>query len=285
MLEGEVRQRVEAMVGFAPEEWREVHGGYTPAKRYVVRKGSRSAFVKLATTPLTARMMTREIANYRSLSGPFVPEVLGWYEDDVAPMLAIEDLSTAYWPPPWTAQTTTLVMDQIDLMHGSSADIERWGFLDGGREPGWASVARDPTPFLSLGMVTQEWLQVALPVLLDAEARCELDGESVTHLDLRSDNICIHNGVMKFIDWAEGGIGNAEVDLGFMLPSLAHEGGPLPDAVMPKAPEVAALVSGFFASRAGLPIIPDAPFVRRVQREQLSTALPWAQRALGLPAF
>ena len=54
---------------------------------------------------------------------------------------------------------------------------------------------------------------------------------------------------------------------------------------MPGAPEVAALVSGFFASRAGLPIIPDAPFVRRVQREQLSTALPWVQRALGLPAF
>ena len=281
----ELRQRVEAMVGFAPDEWREVHGGYTPAKRYVVRNGSRSAFVKLATTPLTARMLTREIANYQNLSGPFMPRVLGWHEDAVAPMLAIEDLSTAYWPPPWTAETAALVIDQIHRMHGTSGNIERWGFLDGGREPGWASVARDPAPFLSLGLVTQEWLRVALPGLVDAETRCELGGEAVTHLDLRSDNICIHEGTVKFIDWAEGGIGSAEVDLGFMLPSLAYEGGPTPDVVMPGAPEVAALVSGYFASRAGLPIIPDAPLVRRVQREQLSTALPWVQRALGLPGF
>jgi len=50
------------------------------------------------------------------------------------------------------------------------------------------------------------------------------------------------------------------------------------------APEVAAWVSGFFAARAGLPDIPDAPSARRVQREQLSTALPWAQRALHLGA-
>jgi hypothetical protein len=51
---------------------------------------------------------------------------------------------------------------------------------------------------------------------------------------------------------------------------------------LPDAPEIAAWLAGFFAARAGLPIIPDAPLVRRVQREQLSTALPWAQRALGL---
>lgn len=94
-------------------------------------------------------------------------------------------------------------------------------------------MARDTAPFLSLGLVTQEWLRVGLPVLVDAETRCELGGEAVTHLDLRSDNICIHEGTVKFIDWAEGGIGSAEVDLGFMLPSLAYEGGPLPDAVMP----------------------------------------------------
>jgi hypothetical protein len=70
-----------------------------------------------------------------------------------------------------------------------------------------------------------------------------------------------------------------------LLPSLHYEGGPPPEAILPGAPEVAAWVAGFFAARAGLPIIPDAPAVRRVQREQLSTALPWAQRALGLAAL
>jgi hypothetical protein len=46
---------------------------------------------------------------------------------------------------------------------------------------------------------------------------------------------------------------------------------------------VAARVSGFFAARAGLAEIPDAPRVRRFQREQLGVALAWAIRALDLP--
>ena len=87
---------------------------------------------------------------------------------------------------------------------------------------------------------------------------------------------------MKFIDWAEACRSSAAVDLGFFLPSLAFEGGPPPETILPDAPEIAAAVAGFFAARAGLPDIPLSPFVRRVQREQLSTSLPWAARALGL---
>jgi len=39
----------------------------------------------------------------------------------------------------------------------------------------------------------------------------------------------------------------------------------------------------YFASAEGLPGISDAPRVRLVQQQQLSTALPWAVRALELP--
>jgi hypothetical protein len=73
------------------------------------------------------------------------------------------------------------------------------------------------------------------------------------------------------------------IDLAFWLPSLHAEGGPPPEASLPDAPEWAAMVSGFFAARAGLPLIPSAPQVREVQLFQLRTALPWAVRALGLP--
>ena len=110
-----------------------------------------------------------------------------------------------------------------------------------------------------------------------------MTGDALTHLDLRSDNLCITHEGVKFIDWAEARRSSSRVDLGFFLPSLAYEGGPLPEAILPDAPDLAALISGFFALRAGLPDIPGSPFVRRVQREQLSTALPWAIRALGLP--
>ena len=66
------------------------------------------------------------------------------------------------------------------------------------------------------------------------------------------------------------------------LPSLAAEGGPSPEEILPKASGLAAMVSGYFAARAGLPEIPTASRVRHVQRLQLQAALPWVVRALGL---
>ena len=55
------------------------------------------------------------------------------------------------------------------------------------------------------------------------------------------------------------------------------------EEILPGAGPLAAVISGYFAQRAGLPKIPTAPRVRQVQRKQLGTALPWAARALGLP--
>ena len=85
------------------------------------------------------------------------------------------------------------------------------------------------------------------------------------------------------IDWCHAARGPAKLDIAFWLPSLQFECGPEPESILPDEPGYAALISGFFAARAGLAIIPSAPFVRRVQQEQLSTALPWAIRELQLP--
>jgi thiamine kinase-like enzyme len=127
------------------------------------------------------------------------------------------------------------------------------------------------------------WLKAALPTLIQFEESCPTEGDSLTHLDLRSDNICVTAERVVFVDWNSACLSNPRLDLGFWLPSLAYEGGPEPEKILPDAPEVAARVSGFFAARAGLPEISDAPRVRAVQRRQLVTALPWAARALGLP--
>jgi len=280
-----LRERVHTQLGWEPTSWRAVRGGYTPAARYVVTHGSqRSAFVKVATTPLTAKMLKREIAAYRELSGrPFVPELLGYDElEENEPLLIVEDLSTATWPPPWNEQAIELVLEQIAAMHRTTTQLPSYIALRPAQQLGWRQVVDDPAPFLSTGFASAAWLQRCLPALLEAEAACELEGDALTHFDLRSDNICIVAGAAKFIDWAEAGSGSPRVDLGFWLPSLCFEGGPRPDDVLPAAPEVAAWVSGYFAARAGRPEIPDSPAVRRVQREQLSVALPWVQRALRL---
>lgn len=278
----DILARVERLLGWAPDTWRPVHGGYTPAARFAVSDGRRRGFVKFATNDVTIGQINREITAYAGISGRFVPRLLGSEPHPETPVLIIEDLSDAIWPPPWTDAALAQVLEAIAEMHASPSTLAHGSLLEG-REAGWPTVAQNPEPFLALGLVTSEWLERALPALIAAEQSCELRGDALTHLDLRSDNLCLTAEGVKFIDWAEACRSAADVDLGFFLPSLAYEQGPLPDAILPDRPDLAALVSGFFAARAGLPLIPQAPFVRRVQREQLSTALPWAIRALGLP--
>jgi len=277
-----VADRAARLLGWTPTAWRPVVGGYTPAARYVASAGRERAFVKVATTAVTASHLRGEGFVYERLTGAFMPGLIGWEDDEFEPILAIEDLGDARWPPPWDRPAVDRVLEQLAALHADTTPLRSFSEAHGGSSEGWANVAAEPEPFLSLGLASREWLQRALPRLVEAEAACPTDGPTVAHFDLRSDNICLTASGPKLIDWAASSQGDPDLDLGFWLPSLAFEGGPAPDEILPNSPEVAAYVSGFFAAYAGLPIIPEAPFVRRVQREQLSTALPWALRALRL---
>ncbi len=110
-----------------------------------------------------------------------------------------------------------------------------------------------------------------------------MDGDALVHLDVRSDNLCFVGDRVVLIDWNLACRGNPRVDVAAWLPSLADEGGPDPMAIMPGEPALAALMSGFFAARAGLPPPEGAPRVRGVQLSQLKRALPWAAASLRLP--
>jgi hypothetical protein len=148
---------------------------------------------------------------------------------------------------------------------------------------GWERVAADPDPLLRTGLVEDPWLGRALPDLLEAAARAETSGDQLCHFDVRSDNLCFRpDGSAVLVDWNFAEVGNPRLDLAFWLPSLAHEGGPAPESVLPDAGPEAAVVAGYFASRCGEPPIPDAPGVREAQRRQLGVALPWACRELGI---
>jgi aminoglycoside phosphotransferase (APT) family kinase protein len=146
---------------------------------------------------------------------------------------------------------------------------------------GWHDVARDPASFLDLGIVSAEWLDGSMPALLEASDKTPLDGESLVHGDVRSDNLCLRSGHAVLLDWNHARIGNPAFDIAFWLPSLVLEGGPEPEGF--DVDEFAAFVAGYFAALAGLPAPAGAPRVRGFQRAQLEVALPWACRVLGLP--
>lgn len=280
-----VKAALEAILG--PVEHLEVvKRGYTHIERVVATLGDgRSVFAKRAVDETTATWLRQEHMMYEALRNEaFVPKVVGWADSDL-PILLLEDLSDAIWPPPWDSAQIGAVLSALDELARCRAP-EGLPRLPDGEQPGegWHRVLTDPSEFLSVGLCDADWLDHAGPVLRAAAAAATLTGESVVHCDIRSDNICFRLGSALLVDWNLARIGNPEFDVAFWLPSLAAENGPLPEDVAPRCTaELAAYVAGFFACRAGQAEIPVAPLVRQAQRQQLRTALPWAARALDLP--
>jgi hypothetical protein len=280
------KQRLAQLAGKEPVQWLRSERGYTPAERWRVTFADGStAFIKIGSTPATAQWLRAEHSVYVHLAAAFMPKVLGFSDHPERPLLLLEDLSSAYWPPPWRPGDVERLLDALRAMaatpvgRGGVPDLES----DRGRFAGWLNVERDPAPFLSLGLCSEAWLSQALPSLLLAQDLAWLGGTELVHGDLRSDNLCFLPDRVVFVDWNGARRGSAAFDLAFLAASLRLEGGPLPEELVPGEAPLAALVSGFFAANAGLRPIPDAPMVRWIQLRQLRIALPWAARAIGLP--
>jgi hypothetical protein len=258
-------------------------GGYTLMEHWLVElEDGTPAFAKVAVDEPTAGFLRDEHRVYSQVEGSFLPAFLGWDDDGERPILLVEDLSEAHWPPPWREGDVEAVLAALDEIHTAPppAGLRR---LTLDEFHTWREVEADPEPFLSLGLVSAGWFQRALPHLLDATDRCVVEGGALLHLDTRSDNICIRDGRALIVDWNWAHTGNPDVDVSFWLPSLFVEGGPPPAEVQPDAGDLTALVSGFFAPIAGLPPPAGAPTVRPLQLAQLKVALPWAVDVLGLP--
>jgi hypothetical protein len=280
-------KRASILLKKQPLAWRRAHDGYTPAERWMVDfADGTSCFVKAGATPYTANALRAEYnLIYSRLDAPFLAKLLGWQDGDV-PLLILEDLSAAHWPPPWTSAQIDAVLRTLDAVHAIRlTDLPDAGLGDSSEPGDWQTVAHDPAAFLALGLCGEHWLKAALPSLLEQEQRGKERriGHDLVHRDIRSDNICLLGNRTVIVDWNWALRGHGELDLAGWVPSLQYEGGPAPEEVLPNAPHWAALISGYFAARAGLALIPNAPRVRAVQLAQLKTALPWAQRALGLP--
>jgi hypothetical protein len=273
-----------------PVAWTPVAtGGHTPARRWIVTvDDGRTAFVKMATDELTASWIRDEHVAYSVLRGAsFMPEYVGFHDDGHRPVLALEDLSGASWPPPWDETRVRSVLACLDAVEATPPPAGLPLAADDhlGLRRGWEEIERDPGPFLALRLCTPRWLEDALPALLAAARTAPLEGGSLLHFDVRSDNVCLRDdGSAVLVDWNWTSVGNRWIDVAGWLPSLHAEGGPRPEDVAPNVPTgLAVVVASYFCAHAGLPPIPSAPRVRATQLRQAETALPWVARALELP--
>lgn len=259
--------------------------GYTVAFHGIAELADgTTAFVKAATDPVTADFIRDEQRVFRALSGRrFMPALLGLDAGD-PPLLVLEDLRAAHWPPPWDEAGIAAVRETLRQV-AATVPPDVIPPVDTHRDRlvlGWAEIEAEPARFLSLGVCSPEWLAGALPTLRQASETAPIDGDALLHLDVRSDNLCIAERGAVLVDWNHASIGNPDLDVAAWLPSLTLEGGPAPDELLPAAGGFAALLAGFFGSRAGLRAPPTAPHVRAFQLAQLRVALPWAARELDL---
>ena len=99
---------------------------------------------------------------------------------------------------------------------------------------------------------------------------------------MRSDNICVAAGGVRFVDWSHARRGAAATDLAAFLPAARLEGGPAPEAVFPDGAGWGAAQGANLALRA----MNDAAAPRwlgRVFRRMAAINLDWAIAGLGLP--
>lgn len=242
-----------------------------------------TAFVKAGAEEITSGFLRDELRFYESVEGSFMPRLLGHDAGD-PPLLVLEDLSDGRWPPPWNAAAVESVRESLAALWATPPP-EWVPPITDERERlfgGWAEIERDSEPFLSLGLCSSEWLDRALPVLRTAAETAPIGGDTLLHLDVRSDNICLTNRGAVLVDWNWVHRGNPDLDLAAWASSLHMEGGPAPERLLPGGGRLGAALAGFFGSRAGLPPPPTAPKVREVQRAQLEVALAWACRELDL---
>jgi len=308
----ELIQRVEKAIGSKPVAWRYIAKGYTAAERYVVKLGNgTSVFVKVATDDNTARWLRNEYRIYGALKADFLAKFLAWEDgepsnttlavptlrrdkNEVAkvdilgerPLLILEDLSAGFWPPPWSAKHTARVRDTLKKIAATAPPagvLPAVGTFFEDALGGWRGVAVDPSGFLSLGLISSEWLATALPILIKAEQDADFSGDALVHMDVRSDNICFLGERTILVDWNWASVGTPHLDLIAWLPSLHSEGGPAPWDITLAHPELIAEVAGYFASHAYKPPPREGSTLRQLQLAQLKSALPWAARALKLP--
>lgn len=117
-------------------------------------------------------------------------------------------------------------------------------------------------------------------------------GNTLLHNDVRADNLLITPAKVYFVDWPWASIGAEWFDLVLMLPSVAMQGGPDPDAIVRTHPltkrvdddalnSVLAAAAGFFMWFSAQPPDPGLPTLREFQRAQGVRALAWLRRRTG----
>jgi aminoglycoside phosphotransferase (APT) family kinase protein len=276
-------------------------GGFSPgiAARLATADGRR-VFVKAVgpqPNAFSPELHRRELATVPALQD-FAPVPRLLWSHDEGPggwvALAFEDIAGGTPAIPWDPRDLDRVLAAMgDLAEALTPSpvhavphVSDWSVLVTGY---WRLLAKSPPDGLD------DWSRrnAAALVPLEDHAPLAASGESLLHLDLRSDNLLLDDNRVWFVDWAHARIGAPWVDLLYFSPGVELEGGPPPEELLAGnrllavAPDddvtaVVAAIAGFFTWGALQPPVPGLPTVRAFMGAQGDVARRWLARRAGL---
>ena len=298
-LPGRVRAWVQAELGSPVTSAVTQAGGFSPgaAARLVTASGGR-AFVKAVgpeLNPKTPELFRMERVAMESLpASPHAPRLLAAYDDGDWVALLLEDVEGRLPGHPWTAGDADLVFDALaELTAGlhpspwpaaPRAEVKSAEFL--GR---WPLVREAPPPGLD------RWARLHLDelVALGERALVAIRGDTLTHWDVRSDNVLItRRRRVVFVDWAHACLAARWVDPVIAACDVLENVDVDVDTLLNRFPAVRSAdpvdvtafvvaVTGGLAWAAEQPDPPGLPTIRRWQREQAAILLRWVRRRTG----
>ena len=286
-LPPDIRESTERILGGRVIEARSQTQGFSPGTADRVRTDQgRRAFVKAVTPALNER--SAELARQELRITAALPEqaptprVLGGFDTGDWIVLVLEDITGEHPRLPWSEADLDTVVAGLDelaavLTPSPLNDVPRAADTLAHDFEGWDRIAADPPADLD------PWARAHLPALRAAAARglaAMASGETLTHCDIRADNILVRDdGRPIFIDWPWGCIGPAWLDRVLLAVNVLVNGGTADRLLTGLDPRVVTDVitglTGFFLHVCRTPPPPGIPAVRAFQRAQGDALLPW----------
>lgn len=300
-----VRTRIQELAGAQVTAETSATTGFSPGFAAVLELADgRGVFVKAvspAENPESPQLARAEVRAAAALPPQVPAPALLWSDDDGDWVLLGFEVAPGR-PPllPWRPDELEVVLRALDTLAEAEPlpghALRPTAELLTGDFTGWTRIAALPADELDR-LVTAAgevgpWLLAHLDLLVgwerDALAACA--GTALVHGDLRADNVLIDHdhdgGRVALIDWPHASVGAPWLDLAFMLPSVAMQGGGAPQDLFWSRPvsrgvdagrlrAAVAGLSGYFAHSALQPAPVGIPNLRRFQAAQARHAVAW----------
>lgn len=301
-----IRDRIEGQLGAKVFNTETQSGGFSPGVAVrLYTEDNQCVFLKAIGTelnPSSVNFHRREIKiNAQLPENSFAPRLL-WSHDDADDtgwvVLLFENIDGSNPQTPWQESELERVMQAMSELSEvltpspiPADSISMAGDYFAKRIYGWQKIqAGDPKYFEQL----DDWSKRHFDKLCELEKKAPeaVEGNTLVHFDVRADNIVMNNDAVWFVDFPHACVGSKWLDVILFAPSVAMQGGLLPEDLMRLHPPcqqadpdaiTAAVVSmaGMLTFNGLLPPPPGLPTLREFQAAQGKVACEWIAQRTG----